>query len=198
MIKFVNTPDSVPYTKFRECYNKAWAKNQKNIEAISIASYSKSKKEISSRFVNLKIIKDSKFIFFTNYHSNKSNDFNDHNQIAVNIFWSSINTQIRMKAKIAKLPSKDSDDYFSKRNTKKNALAISSNQSSIIDSYNTVLDKYYHVLNKIDLKKRPEYWGGYFFVPYEIEFWEGNENRLNIRKLYIHESDSWKNYILEP
>jgi pyridoxine/pyridoxamine 5'-phosphate oxidase len=45
---------------------------------------------------------------------------------------------------------------------------------------------------------RPSYWGGYSFTPYEIEFWEGNEFRLNKRNLYKKDMNKWNHYILEP
>ena len=40
---------------------------------------------------------------FSNYKGPKSNQFKDHNQISVIIYWESIDLQIRMKAKIKKL-----------------------------------------------------------------------------------------------
>ena len=44
----------------------------------------------------------------------------------------------------------------------------------------------------------PDYWGGYEFKPFSIEFWEGNDFRLNKRNLYVLENGEWKNYFLEP
>ena len=35
--------------------------------------------------------------------------------------------------------------------------------------------------NNID---RPDFWGGYSFTPYLIEFWEGNISRVNKRLVY--------------
>ena len=35
------------------------------------------------------------------------------------------------------------------------------------------------MLNKGNPDKRPEYWGGYDFIPYSFEFWTGENNRLN-------------------
>ena len=34
--------------------------------------------------------------------------------------------------------------------------------------------------------------------PYEFEFWEGNDHRLNKRDLYFKEHNSWRHSILEP
>ena len=66
-----------------------------------------------------------------------------------------------------------------------NALAISSYQSKEIKSYDDVQKKYDTVLqDKCINLKRPEYWGGFSFIPYYFEFWEGHEHRL-IKELNI-------------
>ena len=198
LINFINNNNETPYIKFREFYDKAFLKNQKSIEALTMSSYYPSKNEVDSRFVNLKIIDDKEFIFFTNYNSPKSRQFNEHNQISAIIFWEKINIQIRMKAKIKKKSASYNKSYFLKRSIKKNALAISSNQSEIIDSYEMVEQNYEKSLESDNLKKCPEYWGGYSFIPYYFEFWEGHESRLNKREVYEKSDDSWKHLILQP
>ena len=56
MIKFNNITQEPPYLIFKKKYDQALNLGQKNIEAISISSFSKEKNEVDSRFVNLKII----------------------------------------------------------------------------------------------------------------------------------------------
>ena len=198
MIQFNNISKDIPYQLFEERYNEALNAGQKNIEAISISSFDHKKHEVESRFVNLKFITNDKFIFFSNYDSPKASSFNSHNQIAALIYWPSINVQIRMKAKIKKTSNNYNQNYFSNRSEEKNALAISSNQSKSIDSYNQVKENYNESLKNDDLKKCPEYWGGFSFTPYEIEFWKGSEYRLNKRNLYIQDNTTWDHFILEP
>ena len=198
MIKVKNINQEIPYIIFKEKYNDALKANQKNIEAIAISSYNKKKDEVESRFVNLKLIEDDKFIFFTNYNSPKSLNFKSHNQITALFHWSSTNVQIRMKAKINKTSREFNLKYFSGRDEKKNALAISSNQSKPISSYEKVSENYNKSLNNGNLKDCPEYWGGYSFVPYYFEFWEGHESRLNKREVYEMRNGGWNQYILQP
>ena len=109
-----------------------------------------------------------------------------------------INLQIRMKAKISKKERSYNQAYFLKRSVEKNALAISSDQSKSISSYDLVVKNYNEVKKDMDLKECPEYWGGFVFKPYEIEFWEGNSFRLNKRNMYKLVDDTWHHNILQP
>ena len=134
MIQFNNISQEIPYLVFMDKYNESLKAKQPNIEAICISSYSTTNKEVNARFVNLKFVNDKEFIFFSNYESPKSKDFISHNQITAIFYWNSINMQIRMKAKINQTSTKFNMQYFSQRDIKKNALAISSKQSSRMPS----------------------------------------------------------------
>ncbi|MDA8957348.1 pyridoxamine 5'-phosphate oxidase family protein [Gammaproteobacteria bacterium] len=198
MIQFNNLSQEIPYQLLKEKYDEALNAGQRGIEAISISSYNKDMSEVDSRYVNLKFISNDEFIFFSNYGSPKASSFNSHDQIAALLYWPSINVQIRMKAKIKRTTDEYNQNYFFNRSEEKNALAISSSQSKLIDSYNQVKENYNKSLNNDDLKTCPKYWGGFSFVPYDIEFWEGNEFRLNKRNLYTKDNTSWNHFILEP
>ena len=198
MIKFNNLNQEAPFLIFKEKYDEAFHAGQKSIEAISISSYDKKTKEVHSRFVNLKFIQNDEFIFFSNYNSPKAAAFNSHNQIAALVYWPSTNVQIRIKAKIEKTSKAYNQKYFIDRSVEKNALAISSNQSKPIESYSQVKRNYKQYLETADLKKCPEYWGGFSFIPYYFEFWEGHQSRLNKRDVYVLKEDNWIHEILEP
>jgi len=198
MIQFNNLNQEIPYQLLKEKYDEAMNAGQKGIEAISIASYESKKNEVDSRYVNLKFISNDEFIFFSNYQSPKAAAFNSHNQVAALIYWSSINVQIRMKAYIKKTSKEFNQKYFFNRSKEKNALAISSNQSKKIDSYSEVIENFNRSLESNDLKKCPEYWGGYSFIPYYFEFWEGHESRLNKREVFEKINGVWKQSFLQP
>ena len=198
MIQFNNVNQETPYQLLKEKYDEALNAGQRGIEAISISSYNKEISEVDSRYVNLKFISNDEFIFFSNYDSPKASSFNSHNQIAALLYWPSINVQIRIRAKIKKTSNEYNQKYFFDRSEEKNALAISSNQSKPIDSYSQVKENYNKSLKNDDLKKCPEFWGGYSFNPYYFEFWEGHESRLNKRVAYEKSDDSWNHLILQP
>jgi len=198
MIELKKLSIDKPYEIFKHKYNLSLIAKQNHIEAICISSYSKELNEVSSRFVNLKMIYDKEFIFFSNYNSLKASDFANHKQITALIFWDSINIQIRMKAFIKKTSRDFNANYFKKRNKKKNALAISSFQSQQIESYKDVKRNYLKILNTENLEECPEFWGGFSFTPYYFEFWEGHKTRLNKRDVYENKNGQWIHSILQP
>ena len=198
MIVFNNLSQEPPYLHFKAQYDEALNAKQKNIEAASISSFNHEISEVNARYVNIKFINSEEFIFFSNYDSPKASSFNSHNQIAALLYWSSINVQIRMKAQIKKTSKEFNQKYFFDRSEEKNALAISSNQSKLIDSYNQVKKNYNKSLTNDNLKKCPEYWGGYSFTPYYFEFWEGHESRINKREVFNKIDGIWKETYLQP
>ena len=147
MIKFIEIDRSKPYKIFQNIYKTALDANQRHIEAISISSFSKKYNEVRSRYVNIKYIKNDNWIFFTNYDSPKNEEFLNHKQVSCIFFWNELNIQIRLKAKIKKLSKIHSDNHFKERSVKKNALAICSNQSKEISSYENMIKKYNDVIN---------------------------------------------------
>ena len=199
MIKFSNLDCTEPYILFKRYYDNAIEKNQKNIEAVAISTFDKNRSSIESRFVNLKFIENNNWFFYTNYNSPKSKAIESYDEVAALFYWNSINIQIRIKAKIIKSDHNQNQEYFKNRSKEKNALAISSNQSQKIESYDSIKENYENSLKNDDLKTCPKYWGGFSFKPYYFEFWEGHENRLNYRIEYIMaRNNDWKSNILQP
>ena len=198
MIEIKDLPNSSPYSLFNSYFEEAKKAKQNPINAIAISSYNPNLREVTSRFVNLKYIVKDEWTFFTNYQSPKAKDFQKHNQISALIFWESINVQIRIKATIKKTSSNFSDEHFRKRNVEKNALAISSNQSRKVDSFEIIKTKFNKALENSELTKRPDYWGGFSFTPHYFEFWKGQKFRLNSRKVFECKNDNWNEFNLEP
>lgn len=198
MIEFLEKISDEPYQKFYRMYQNAFDAKQKNIEAVCISSLNELD-QVESRYVNLKYIDSEDWIFFSNYESPKAKSFINNNKIAALFFWNTINVQIRMKATIKLSPEALSDEHFKNRSVEKNALAISSNQSKKIKSYEDVVSRYENILqDKQAMKNRPSFWGGFTFTPFYFEFWEGHNNRLNKRQEYLKDNDNWKINFLQP
>ena len=192
MIELDKIINDEPHNLFKSYYYEALKLGQESIEVISISSFEPNTNEIESRYVNLKYIMNNEWVFFSNYNSKKANNFRSLNQISVLFFWNKLDLQIRIKAKIKKSSHSFSDSHYQKRALKKNVIAHSSNQSKKIKSYDDVVIKYKKYSLKKDLiSVRPKYWGGYSFFPYYFEFWQGNENRINKRKVFEKKHDHW-------
>ena len=196
MIKFQGSL-SLPLEKFKVIFDNAVKHKQQNVEAICISTVSIDGIP-SSRMVNIKYVEDNNLIFFSNFNSPKSIDLQNNNDISCVFFWHSINTQIRIIGKAKKINSKESDQHFKKRKKNKKALAISSNQSKKIDSYEDVIKKYQDVLRNNSCDQRPDYWGGFKIIPTYFEFWTGHDSRINKREVYELNDGNWSNFFLEP
>ena len=198
MISIKNLSVKKPFTVFNKKYEDAKKMHQKKIEIACISSFSKKNNEINARFVNIKFLIDNKFIFFSNYDSEKAIEFKEHSQVAITFFWNKVNTQIRIKANVEKTSNVFNQRYFEKRDKDKNALAISSHQSKLIDSYDDVAMNHQLALQAANLSECPEFWGGYLLDPYYFEFWEGHDSRLNRRDVYKLNGSSWTHFYLQP
>lgn len=199
MINISKISNELPYLEFEKLYKDALAAEQPYIEAICISSFDNKNKESNSRFVNLKYIIDDEWIFFSNYLGPKAKEFDYCSNISAIFFWHQTNTQIRIKAKICKSSNEFSDNHFKQRDKGKNILAITSKQSKEIDSYEDFVDFYDHASKEIiDTQTRPKYWGGYSFRPYHFEFWQGHDQRINKREVYVFRENDWKKTFLQP
>lgn len=197
MIDFDTKKMDLPFTKFLKFYKNAEKSLQPNIEAACLSTIS-TKHKPHSRFINIKYINKNEFIFFSNYNSNKAEDIDFNNNIALNFFWNTTQTQIRVEGKIFQLSGEKSDNHWKNRSKYKNALAISSMQSSLTYSYEKVVSKYETTLKEMDLSIRPSYWGGYSIHPIYFEFWKGNKSRINKRTVFKKIGDEWEEYVLQP
>ena len=104
-----------------------------------------------------------------------------------------------MKARIFKTSPEFSDKHFIGRTKEKNALAISSSQSKPINSLNEVKKNFQDTLKTMTPETvRPDFWGGYSFIPYYFEFWQGHENRLNKRHVFERIDNEWVERLLQP
>ena len=197
---FKSLPDYTPFIKFENYYSKAEEAGQPITEAGCISSVD-NQGAPHARYVNFKYFFEDNLIFFSSYTSQKAQDFNTNNKVAINFWWPAINVQIRVEGTISKCPDKFSDEHFYGREQGKNIAAIASDQSKPIDSYEMLQDRYEHIKSSIELgeleEKRPDNWGGYQIKVNYFEFWEANEDRLNYRECHKLSGDDWEKFFLQ-
>ena len=197
MISFGLKNAQEPYLQFKSLYDAASKTSHRNIEAACLSSISVDNRP-HSRFINIKYINDEEFIFFSNYQSSKAKDFLFNDNVALTFYWNSTNTQIRIEGNITKLDEDRSNKHWMQRNRDKNALAISSDQSSSSINFKKIIEEYQYVLKAPGSLQRPDYWGGYLIIPNYFEFWTGHKSRLNNRKAFKINNGSWESKILQP
>ena len=155
----------------------------------------------SSRVLLLKGFDERGFVFYTNSHSKKGGDLSVNPFAAISFWWGKLERQVRIEGAIEKVSSDEADEYFSSRPRGSQIGAWASEQSSVIDSRDTLDQQFQEYENKYkDMTvPRPPYWDGYRLIPNLIEFWQGRENRLHDRIQYILQADgTWNKERLAP
>lgn len=153
-----------------------------------------------SRVVLLKQFNKNGFVFFTNYNSEKGKAIAHNPKICLSFFWPALERQIIIKGIASKISEAESDEYFHSRPRGSQLGAMVSPQSSVIPSRKFLENKLSELEKEFEGKEipKPEHWGGYNVVPYEMEFWQGRPNRLHDRIFFELENQVWKNNRLAP
>lgn len=153
----------------------------------------------SSRVVLLKEVKDGAFVFYTNYESKKGHDLTINPKASLLFFWRELGRQIRLSGKVIRTSKEESENYFSSRPYESRISAWASKQSSIILDRKFLEDKFEEVKKEYNKEvPLPPFWGGYKLSPNRFEFWQGRENRLHDRIVYIKNKDIWDIVRLSP
>jgi len=153
-----------------------------------------------TRMVLLKEYTYEGFIFYTNYDSRKGKAIEKTHKACLHFFWPGLERQIIIKANLEKIATNLSDGYFHSRPKGSQLGATVSPQSQEIPNRMFLEEKLKVLEQEYENKEvpRPENWGGYIAMPYEIEFWQGRPNRLHDRIIYTLEDLDWKISRLAP
>jgi len=167
--------------------------------AMTLSTYSK-RYGVDSRIVLLKEIKQDGFIFYTNYNSVKGKQISSNNNVSLSFFWPELQRQVRVNGIAKKVSNKVSLNYFSKRPRNSQISAWMSMQSEVIENRKTIESKFQKLKQKFNNQPipRPPYWGGYIVEPLTVEFWQGREDRMHDRFIYIKHNNKWNISRLSP
>jgi pyridoxamine-phosphate oxidase len=145
-----------------------------------------------ARTVLLKGYDETGFVFFTNYESRKGRDLAENPRACLLFPWHPIARQVRVDGRVERLSREASAAYFLSRPYGSRIGAWASRQSAVVGSREE-LDARYE-----ELAKRwpqdppvPDFWGGFRVVPSEVEFWQGQADRMHDRLRYRVSGDEW-------
>jgi len=189
-----------PFTLFKEWFIEVEkAKLVDEINAMSLSTIGEDGFP-KTRIVLLKKFSKEGFIFYTNYKSEKGLAIEKHPKVCLSFFWPAAERQVIIKGTVEKVPSEESNAYFSSRPRGSQMGAIVSPQSNPIPDRDFLEKKLEELQQKEGDFKRPETWGGYIVKPQEIEFWQGRANRLHDRFVYQLDASAqkWKILRLAP
>jgi len=180
-----------PFTQFEQWIQQASDADLTLPNAMSLATSNED--EVSIRTVLLKTFDDKGFVFFTNYNSKKSQQIKQNPKVALLFPWLDLERQVKISGTVEKISTLESIKYFSSRPKDSQLGAWASSQSSSISSRQALLMQFESMKNKFKQGEvpLPDFWGGYRVVPQRIEFWQGRENRLHDRFVYIKQGEDW-------
>lgn len=155
---------------------------------------------VSSRTVLLKGVDAGSIRLYTNYGSTKGTQLAENPQASVTFHWPYLGRQVQMQGAVSKTSREDSESYFHSRPRGSQLGAMTSQQSSRIES-RAQLEQ---IRSELEAKfagqaiPLPENWGGYRLTPDRIEFWQGRLDRMHDRVVYKKESGAWERFRIAP
>lgn len=153
----------------------------------------------SARTVLLKELSETRLSFFSNYQSRKGQEMAENPQVALVFNWLVLERQVRVEGVVEKLTAQASEAYFHERPRGSQLGAWASPQSEVIPNREFLAARLRAFEEKFPAEiPRPEYWGGYALKPERVEFWQGGQDRLHDRFLYVLENDRWRLERLAP
>ncbi len=180
-----------PFVQFEQWIEQASDAQLTLPNAMSLATSDDD--EVSLRTVLLKSFDEQGFVFFTNYNSKKSQQIKANPNAALLFPWLDLERQVKISGSVEKISTLESVKYFSSRPKDSQLGAWASSQSSGLTSRQALLMQFEAIKNKFKQGEvpLPDFWGGYRVVPHRIEFWQGRENRLHDRFVYLKQGDDW-------
>lgn len=187
-----------PFVQFQTWFEEAHSSGIMEPNACILST--RTERGVDSRTILLKGLDDERFVFYTNYLSNKGRQLEAAPECSLCFLWLGMERQVVVRGRAYKVSEDESNAYFSSRPRGSQVGAWVSAQSKPIDSRTELENKLSEQEARFEGRdvSRPEHWGGFGIDAYEIEFWQGRPNRLHDRILYRKAQDVWEIVRLQP
>ena len=188
-----------PFQLFDDWYAEAKASEPSDPNAMALATATPDAMP-SVRMVLLKDHGPDGFVFYTNMESRKGDELTANPRAALCFHWKSTYKQIRIEGRIEQVSDAEADAYFASRGRAKQLAATASDQSRPLASFEAFEEKVAALDAESADKEmtRPDHWTGVRVIPDTIEFWEGTQERMHHRQLFVREGNGWRVGLLYP
>ncbi|MFN3840265.1 MAG: pyridoxamine 5'-phosphate oxidase [Cyclobacteriaceae bacterium] len=195
----IETVAQNPITQFDVWFMEALSANVLEANAMTLSTVTETGRP-TSRVVLLKGIENEKFVFFTNYQSNKGRELEANPFCALNFLWAELERQVRIEGTVSRISEERSSEYFKTRPRGAQIGAWASPQSSPVNSRDLLESRYRELEARFGEGEipKPKQWGGFEVDPFLIEFWQGRPNRLHDRILFVKSNNKWNIRRLAP
>ncbi|KAI0175942.1 pyridoxamine 5'-phosphate oxidase [Hypoxylon sp. FL1284] len=177
-------------------------------ETCSLSTAALPSGRVSARMVYLKELDARGFVVYSNFGtSRKAADLATNPWAALTFWWEGLERQVRVEGRAERLSPEESQRYFDTRVRGSRIGAWSSRQSQVLtpapapegpeggdeeeDDGRRMLEGWVQETEKRfegrDDVPVPDFWGGLRIVPESVEFWQGRQNRLHDRFVYLKE-----------
>ncbi|MEU8251501.1 pyridoxamine 5'-phosphate oxidase [Nonomuraea sp. NPDC048916] len=187
-----------PIIQFTVWFEEALAAGLPEPNAMVLATASAQGRP-SARTVLLKGYDEHGFVFYTNYASRKGRDLAANPHASLLFPWHPIRRQVRVEGPVAMLTREESADYFHSRPYGSRIGAWASRQSEVVSSREELDVRYEELSDRWpEDPPVPDFWGGFRIVPFELEFWQGQLDRMHDRLRYRRVEAGWALERLAP
>ncbi|MCR5537604.1 MAG: pyridoxamine 5'-phosphate oxidase [Succinivibrio sp.] len=148
-----------------------------------------------SRMVLLKDYDATSLVFYTNLGSRKAEQIKHNPKICMYFPWFYLERQVMFLGTAKRLTVAEDLAYFRKRPRGSQLGAWASHQSKLISARGVLESKFLEVKERFKNGEvpLPSFWGGFRLTFHTVEFWQGRENRLHDRFIYLkNEQGQWE------
>ncbi|MEO3879485.1 pyridoxine/pyridoxamine 5'-phosphate oxidase [Rheinheimera fenheensis] len=189
-----------PISKFESWWQEALANSQLQQQSAVCVSTIDENGFPAGRFVDLKSVSDSGFIFCTYFDSAKGKHIKREPKTAMTIWWDHVGYQIRVVGLAQVIPDTEADCFWQARSRSAQIITTAFKQSETLNSENDLVTRLEAASTHFADRPvpRPNNWGGYCIKPISIEFLTFRQSRLHLRELFEFKSNGWIKQLLQP
>lgn len=188
-----------PIARFRRWYRQAERAGARQPEAMALATAARNGTP-SLRFVLLKGVDASGFVFFTDGRSRKGRELRANPRAAATFYWSPTGRQVRVEGRVCEVAAEEAEAYWRLRPRGSLLSAAASRQSAPLRDRATLVARRGALARRHSDESvpRPPSWTGFRIVPRAIEFWIHRDDRLHHRELFTRRGPRWQVRLLQP